>query len=123
VLYVLHGRAEYVPESITFENLLDIAIICDYYDCAASMRPWDEIWMKPLRSLTSEPGYQNWLFIAWVFGDEGTFGQMTESFSRRGVMVDGEFGIIVDGKAQRLDCHLPQGIIGTMKSYHTKNIC
>jgi len=114
VLYVLHGRAENIPESVTFENLFEIAIICDYYDCAATMRPWDEIWMGPLRSLTSKPGYENWLFISWVFEDQDVFGKMTKTFSRNGVMVDGEFGVMVAGNVKRMDCHLPQGIIGTI---------
>jgi hypothetical protein len=123
VLYVLHGRVQYIPESVSFENLLDIAIICDYYDCAASMRPWHEFWMNPLRSLTFEPGYESWLFIAWVFGDQYAFGRMTATLSERGVMVDGEFGVLVEGTVKRLDCHLPQGIIGMSMSNCTKNIC
>ncbi|KAF8538020.1 hypothetical protein BDD12DRAFT_886386 [Trichophaea hybrida] len=39
VLYVLHSRPENIPRSITSENLLNIAIICNYYDCAEAMRP------------------------------------------------------------------------------------
>jgi len=123
VLYVLHGRAQHIPESVTFKNLLEIAIICDYYDCAATMRPWDETWMSPLRSLTSKPGYESWLFIAWVFRDQNTFGEMTARFSKSGVMVEGEFGIIVGGNMKRLDCHLPQGIISTVMSKFTRDIC
>ncbi|KAF8248386.1 hypothetical protein K440DRAFT_680133 [Wilcoxina mikolae CBS 423.85] len=102
VLYVLHGRAQHIPESITFEKLLEIAIICDYYDCAAAMRPWDGIWMGPLKSLASSPGYESWLFISWVYGDQEVFGQMTKQFSRDGVMVDGEFGVMVGGKVERI---------------------
>ncbi|KAF8543997.1 hypothetical protein BDD12DRAFT_926372, partial [Trichophaea hybrida] len=114
VLYVLHGRSTHIPESISFENLLEIAIICDYYDCAATMRPWSEIWMKPLRTLSSKSGYEDWLFISWVFRDQDIFGQMTQRFSRNAVMVDGEFGVIVDGEVEKLDYHLPQGIIDAM---------
>jgi len=123
VLYVLHGRAKHIPESISFENLLEIAIICDYYDCGATMRPWSELWMNPLRSLASQPGYENWLFISWVFGDQDLFGQMTKRFSRYAVMVDGEFGVMVDGKVKRLDCHIPQRIIGKIMPKVEKEIC
>jgi len=122
VLYVLHGRAEKIPELITFENLLEISIICDYYDCAAMIRPWDETWMAQLRSLTSKPGYESWLFISWVFGNQDVFGEMTKSFSRDGVMVDGEFGVMVAEKVERLDIHLPQGIIGTIMSSYMKDL-
>lgn len=34
-----HGQAKNIPEEIDFDTLLDIAIICDYYDCAAVMNP------------------------------------------------------------------------------------
>ncbi|KAF8541978.1 hypothetical protein BDD12DRAFT_827083 [Trichophaea hybrida] len=120
VLYVLHGRVEYIPESVNFEGLLEIAIICDYYDCAATMRPWDEIWMNPLQSLTSKPGYESWLFIAWVFRNQSAFGKMTESFSKCSVIVNGEFQILVDGNAKALDCHLPQGIIDAIADQRAK---
>jgi hypothetical protein len=122
VLYVLHGRAEHIPEAVTFENLFEIAVICAYYDCAATMRPWDEIWMSPLRTLTSVPGYENWLFISWVFGDQSTFGQMTENFSKSGIMVDGEFRVIVDGVLKKLTCHIPQEIIGSFTPNNRKYI-
>jgi len=114
VLYVLHSRAKHIPKSISFENLLEIANICDYYDCGAAMRPWSELWINPLRSLAAQPGKTIWLFISWVFGDQDIFGQMTKRLSRNAVMVDGEFGVIVDGKVERLDCHIPQRIIGTI---------
>jgi len=123
VLYLLHGRVEEIPESITFDNLLEIAIICDYYDCAATIRPWDETWMAPHRCLTSKPGYESWLFIAWVFGNQDVFGEMTKYFSRIGVMVDWEFGVIVAGKVKRLDIHLPQVIIGMTMPNYTNDLC
>jgi hypothetical protein len=123
VLYVLHGRAEHVPEFVAFENLLQIAIICDYYDCAVAMRPWDETWMSSLRSLSSNPGYESWLFIAWVFGDQDIFGRMTQKFPKNGVMVNKEFGVMIGGKVKRLDCHLPQGVIGTIESNCMDDLC
>jgi len=39
VLYTIHGWAKNIPEEIDFDNLLDIAISCDYYDSAAAMNP------------------------------------------------------------------------------------
>jgi hypothetical protein len=78
--------------------------------------------MAKLRSLTSKPGYESWLFISWVFGNQGVFGEMTKSFSRNGVMVDEEFGVMVAGKVERLDIHLPQGIIGTIMLSYVKDL-
>ncbi|KAF8244631.1 hypothetical protein K440DRAFT_7276 [Wilcoxina mikolae CBS 423.85] len=111
VLYVLHSRPENIPRSITSENLLDIAIICNYYDCAEAMRPWDELWIRPLRGQAIEAGYEYWLFIAWVFVEGELFAQLTKIFMTNGVIVEEEFGVLVEGKLVRMDCHLPQGII------------
>lgn len=117
VLYVLHSRPENVPRSITSENLLEIAIICNFYDCAEAMRPWDELWITPLRDLAAKPGYEYWLFISWVFKEGGLFEQLSKKFSTSGVIVEGEFGVMVEGELVRMDCHLPQGIIGMYTLY------
>jgi hypothetical protein len=74
VLYVIHGRPSGIPEIIAFENLLAIATICDYYDCAAAMSPWDKAWIQPLEKLALEPGYEDWLLVAYVFGKNYTYG-------------------------------------------------
>jgi len=114
VLCVLHGRASYIPDTIDFENLLEIAIICDYYDCAAAMSPWDKTWMQPLQKLSTESGYEDWLFLAWVFENQEVFEQMTKTFARNGVKTkDGEFGVVVRGEVKRMYTHLPECITRT----------
>jgi hypothetical protein len=54
---VFMARPKNIPEEIDFDNLLDRAIICDYYDCAAVMNPWVKTWMKQLQEFAIEPGY------------------------------------------------------------------
>ncbi|KAF8245689.1 hypothetical protein K440DRAFT_586816, partial [Wilcoxina mikolae CBS 423.85] len=120
VLYVIHGRAEQIPATISFENLLEIAIICDYYDCAAAMNPWGNTWMKPLHKLALEPGYEDWLFVALVFRNQELFGQITKDFIRKGVIAeDGEFGVMVNGEVRKMHSHLPDGIIRDMAARRT----
>jgi hypothetical protein len=116
VLYVLHAKPQYIPRTVTSENLLDIAIVCNYYDCAPAMRPWDDFWIKSASSVYQQPGYEYWLFISWVFGESNIFGQLTKTFLRNSVIENGEFGVMVKEKLVRMDPHLPQPIIGTRAS-------
>ncbi|KAF8242772.1 hypothetical protein K440DRAFT_664531 [Wilcoxina mikolae CBS 423.85] len=120
VLYVLHGRAECIPECMSFDNLLSVAIICDYYDCASAMRPWDSVWMKPLKPQAAVAGCEGWLFIAWVFGEQEVFGEMTRRFSKAGVVTGGEFEVSVGKKVVRVERHVPEGIIRDMMAQRLK---
>jgi hypothetical protein len=111
VLYAIHGRTEHIPETIEFENLLDIATICDYYDCAVAMTPWIKTWMQSLEKFALVSGYEAWLFVAYVFGNEEMFGKITKAFIRNGVITeDGEFGVMINGKVRKMHSHLPEGI-------------
>ncbi|KAF8542323.1 hypothetical protein BDD12DRAFT_388300 [Trichophaea hybrida] len=118
VLFVIHGRPDHIPESIEFENLLDIAVICDYYDCAPVMSPLDKAWIQPLEKLALELGYEDLLFVAYVFGQQELFAQTTKDFTRNGVMTeDGEFGVMAGGEVRKMHCHLPEGITRDMSTH------
>jgi hypothetical protein len=111
VLFAIHGRSDQIPESVEFDNLLDIAVICDYYDCAPVMSPLGKTWIQPLAKLALEPGYEGLLFVAYVFGQQELFAQTTKGFTRNGVTTeDGEFVVMAGGEARKMHCHLPEGI-------------
>jgi hypothetical protein len=115
VLYALHARSDFIPETIAFEELLEIAYVCDYYDCATAMKPWNKGWMAHWREYVEKPGYEGWLFLAWAFRDQEVFGTLTKSFSRNAVFEDGEFGVVVKTdprEVARMDEHIPQAVIG-----------
>jgi hypothetical protein len=128
VLYVIHGRPQFLPDEISFENLMEVAIIVDYYDCAEVMQPWDEKWMKQWREYAEKPGYENWLFIAWVFGVQEIFGALTKIFSRKCIRRDGEFTVSTAKTGtlfpawKSLDSHIPQRIIGRIPPSYTWRI-
>lgn len=87
ILLALHCQNKLVPVAISFQNLLDLAIICDKYDCSAAVSLWVDIWTKDWRGSHQEAGYEQWLFIAWTFGIEDVF----QSLSRKLVM-EGHYG-------------------------------
>ncbi|KAF8538948.1 hypothetical protein BDD12DRAFT_910466 [Trichophaea hybrida] len=121
VLYVIHGRMEHIPETIEFGNLLDVALICDYFDCAVTMSPWNKAWMQPLEHLVLQPGYEDWLFVAFVFGNQELFGKITKSYTRNGLIAnDGEFGVMVNNEVKKMHSHLPAGITRDMATNREK---
>ena len=79
-LLALHGRSDMVPVEITFRNLVELAIVCDKYDCRGGVLPWvdttAEAWKH--RMLDQESGYEEWLFVAWVFGIEEGYDELSK---------------------------------------------
>ncbi|KAF8249220.1 hypothetical protein K440DRAFT_660452 [Wilcoxina mikolae CBS 423.85] len=121
VLYVLHAKPQHIPRTVTSENLLEIAIICNYYDCAAAMRPWDEYWVNSASSVYQQSGYEYWLFISWVFGKSQLFETLTKKFVRNGVIVDGEFGVMNGDKFVGMYFYVPESIIAAMADQRSKH--
>ncbi|EWC44624.1 hypothetical protein DRE_06613 [Drechslerella stenobrocha 248] len=70
VLHVLHFSPDGVPASIDFAQLRAFAVLCDKYDCVHVLRMWSRSWLDQWVSVVLEPGYEDWLFVAKVFGDE-----------------------------------------------------
>ena len=64
VLLALHCRSELVPVSITFRNLVELAIVCDKYDCREGVFSWVGTWTAAWKPRMLEKGYEEWLFVA-----------------------------------------------------------
>lgn len=80
-LSAMHFKLENVPRETTVEQLMQLAIVCDKYNCAAVLKQWVEKWItirkcqqvkKPTQSIQM-------LFVAWVFGADGEFGELTQT--------------------------------------------
>jgi hypothetical protein len=78
VLLALHCRSKMVPADLTFRNLVELAIVCDKYDCQEGVLPWVETWTAPWKPLMLTSGYEEWLFIAWVFGIKEGFEELSK---------------------------------------------
>jgi len=114
ILNVMHARTKDLPDEIPFDGLLHIAIICDFYDCAAVMRPWDNIWMKQWKESAETSGFEGWLLVARVFGEKDIFGDLFKKIVRNSIVENGEFKVVVSNEPRvvnKLDSHIPQGIV------------
>lgn len=86
VLNALHLQGSKVPISISFQNLVDLAIICDKYDCAPGVTLWADVWTEVWKKYALEPGFERWLFISWTFGIDEIFMSLSKK-----LIMEGEF--------------------------------
>jgi hypothetical protein len=109
VFHILHATTTCLPDSIPFDGLVELAIICDYYDCAAVVQPWADRWMDQWKPFTEKPGYEAWLFVAWVFGNASICKALARKFLRQGIIKDGDFKIMAHDDPPLIQ-ELPRGI-------------
>jgi hypothetical protein len=120
VFSVLHAAVTRLPERIPRVSLVDIAAVCNDYNCAAALAPWDGKWISQwsyANSGSCGSGYHDLLFVAWVLGQDQIFGDLTKLFAQKGFIKDLGFVVSVtdDMKdVQKLHRSLPQAVIGEL---------
>jgi hypothetical protein len=115
ILYILHARVQKLPESMHFENLISVVAICDYYDCSALLQPWHGKWVDSWRKYSNSPGYENWLFAAWVLREDHIFQTLTKNFAKNGIELRSKYVISVEDEQESvawLSIFIPQAIKG-----------
>ena len=98
VLRVAHLKFRELPESVSFDGLVNLAVISDKYDTVVCklnrflpehvsakfandkgvVRKWLPGWLAPWYKESCSPGYEEWLSIAWTTGDSATFRTITK---------------------------------------------
>jgi len=68
MLQIAHLQFNDLPSSLEFQELVNVAAICDKYDMVSIFRPFSKKLIEPLEPLAKEIGFEEWLFIAWTFG-------------------------------------------------------
>jgi hypothetical protein len=103
---IIHGRTRKVPRTISFDQLVDIAILVDKRDVLEAIEPFPDIWITN-QALPVPTSYSRnvmtWFMLAWVFQKSELFAKMGSILERQG---DGSFG--EDGE----DLPLPCGLVG-----------
>ncbi|CZR64669.1 uncharacterized protein PAC_14567 [Phialocephala subalpina] len=77
LLNIAHLKFRRIPDQLPYKLLLQVAILCDQYDCVDLVRPWlkDTLWLRDEQLEFSRMSQRQWLFIAWVFGRDRVFEQ------------------------------------------------
>ncbi|UZP40216.1 hypothetical protein NXS19_008032 [Fusarium pseudograminearum] len=81
VLSIMHGYHRDVPRSISFDLLVKVAMIVNYYDCLESVEVYTDMWLKTFESELPEVYGRDcilYLFLSWVFSRPIMFQRMTQ---------------------------------------------
>ena len=73
ILAIAHLKFRDVPLNLSYQELLNVAKLCDYYDCVDLVTLFLPQWLSDEATESLKPGQENWLFIAWVFGRKKVF--------------------------------------------------
>lgn len=111
VLDIAHFHFHRIPDTLTYMQLLELAILCDKYDTARLVLLWFQLhWKSPFSNYAQDHGKEGSLLIAWVFFDEVTFSNVAARLATQYLLNDEERFDIVHH--QILDTYLPLGMIG-----------
>jgi hypothetical protein len=109
ILRIAHLDFISVKKRLSVEELYNLAILCDKYDCVHLIKPWVDEWFRdaPLQ-IVGESAKR--IFIAWSFGRTERF-RIAASLLLMQSGMD-ETGQLLDLKGQAIPEVMPPGIIG-----------
>lgn len=80
LLRIAHLQHLQIPVTLSFEQLYEMAVVCDKYDTVTLVTPWLGGWAtEEMRGFANEPDYERWLFIAYTFGFDDVFERAAKS--------------------------------------------
>ena len=78
VTNIIHLQNDKVPLNVSFQQLHQIAILCDKYDLKRCLGYWPEKWAAPWLDSYSKAGFEALLFISTTFRFPSTFKDTTK---------------------------------------------
>jgi hypothetical protein len=121
VLRAAHLQYRQLPKELTFDQVVNLAVICDKYDTATIIRPFLKKWTHPGDDEDDDedddgkyldPGYEQWLSVAWTFGYRDSFIHIANYLARTSKMDNNDRCLNIRG--QILGELLPTDILGTL---------
>ena len=110
LLFALHNRDRFVLRALSFQDLVDVCMAIDKYDCIASLTSWLDVCLTPWKTHIDQVGYEDWLCIAWVVGEETIFHKMIFNLLIRSTSNDSKQCLLSSGAI--FDPPVPPGIAG-----------
>jgi len=104
VLNVLHHRFHQVPGNVDFPVLVAIAAIVDKYELRDAMTLWAQKWSQYWTSSLKKPGFEDWLFVSWVFRLDQQFIDISRELSLRAIRMPNGDLVFADGDVKRQLC-------------------
>lgn len=78
-LRVIHMQYDKVPESLSMDQLIQLADFCGKYDCVKVFDAWRAQWLEPWWKSACSMEQAPWLKVAVVFGEPGNFASLTQA--------------------------------------------
>lgn len=104
---IAHCQFRKIPSTLEFKSILDVAVLCDKYDCVGLVKPWLALWLAKEKT---EPGHEEWLYIAWVFGLEKIFQTLARKLIKEIAINDK--GECLTSTGEIFSSQMPPDIIG-----------
>ena len=76
ILLAIHIQGHRVPQTVSYQTLQYLAIICDKYDLRSSLGAWPEMWMK-IHTDSMDQALNEALLIAYAFKLDAAFAKIT----------------------------------------------
>jgi hypothetical protein len=109
ILRIAHLDFISVKKRLSVEELYNLAILCDKYDCVHLIKPWVDEWLRDAElQILGESAKR--LFIAWSFGRTERFKNAASVLLMQSGM--DETGQLLDLKGQAIPEVMPPGMIG-----------
>lgn len=138
LLRIAHLQFHKAPSKLkNFNIFLALAILCDKDDCVGLIKPWLQPWVgNEGTALWDTPGYESWLFIAWVLGwnirfqflavelvNTGQINDAGEILTRYGDVLPGQMPPDIIGRFCVLFIHSNENILAASKLLLTSITC
>lgn len=111
VAKVIHMQHDIVPVTVSFNMLETLAVACDKYDIRQCLGFWPQKWSEPHFHTVTTPGYERWLFIAFIFRNATVFSMISQHFMLNTKLT--ETGDLQFPGSNQTSEGVPNGILGT----------
>jgi len=93
-----------VPGNVDFPVLVAIAAIVDKYELRDAMTLWTQKWSQDCMSSLKKPGFEDWLFVSWVFRLDQRFIEISRELGWRAIRMPNGDLVFADGDVKRQLC-------------------
>ncbi|KAN0096845.1 hypothetical protein V8E51_015650 [Hyaloscypha variabilis] len=120
LLRIAHLQFSSISPAMHYEQLLNLAVLCNQYLCANIVRPWLGLWLKDEYSQSMLQGQENWLFIAWTFGRYSVFKYIATKMVTE--ITTGEDSRCLTSDGNEISEPMPPGIVESILAIRDKTI-
>lgn len=113
-LNISHSHFGRVPRRMPLDELYELAVLSNYYDCTRLLEPWINGWMASIEVRDSSVSMAKALWVSWEFGRKEAFSRMALR-----MLMESDMGRTAEDEFDKLK--MPPDIIGAY-TYPVKHL-